>query len=220
MDNAKTGNKGNKKLIAGVAASLLFVGVAGGTFALWNDSATDEGSTITNGNLDLTLNGAEVWTDVAPANGSDARLITDIANERLSPGDVLQGDYALQGALEGDNIEAEFRFQSAATADGADLPEGITVSYELIDSAGESIGTVDDGAVVHAVSPEYVENYGNPKGALILPNTVDEATANYTVRANVAFDSAISDRVSVQKSFTLDGFGVELVQVDAANTNA
>ncbi|QBJ97351.1 alternate-type signal peptide domain-containing protein [Rhodococcus sp. ABRD24] len=90
-------NKKTKGAIAAGAAALLLAGGAG-SFALWSDSESLNGGTITAGTLTLSTQGTPSWSD---QNGP-----IDIATFLAVPGDVLT--YKTQAVIgaTGDNLEA------------------------------------------------------------------------------------------------------------------
>lgn len=116
-------NKFIKASVAGGAAIALLLGGAG-TLANWNDSAAIAGGVIASGQLSIEQEGPAVWT----ANGQP---VSDPANFRIVPGDVLKLEQPLRLVAEGDNLKAELSVDYASVdriptnAAGIELGEDI-----------------------------------------------------------------------------------------------
>ncbi|MBM4517319.1 alternate-type signal peptide domain-containing protein [Rhodococcus hoagii] len=106
-------NKKTKGAIAAGAAAALLAGGAG-SFALWSDSETLNGGTITAGTLTLTAQGSPSWSD---ENGA-----IDISTFRAVPGDVLTYKAQAVVGATGDNLEA------AITVDPASITGDLAAS--------------------------------------------------------------------------------------------
>jgi len=206
-----------KGVIAGAAGVALLAG--GTTFALWSDSASVAGGVITNGNLDVAPVGTPAWQDVSE-DRTDGPHAIDIATWRMVPGDVAQGTYGFQVALEGDNLVAELtvdRVDAAAT-----LPEGMSVTYDVLDADGAVLA--DDIALgtdttLRFRAPRAGQDAGNPTDtdAVVVDRTEvqtgDDATPNLTVVVTATFDAGTPDQVSVQEATALGDLAVTLEQV-------
>src|SRR5690606_13513118 len=128
-------NNKTKGVIAGIAGLALLGG--GTTFALWSDSDTISGATITNGQLSVTATGSMSWQDVSDATAPVD--ITSIGDFRMVPGDTLKGSQGLDIALEGDNLTATLNVTQAQSA--AELPTGVDVTYALVDGEGDEVAS-------------------------------------------------------------------------------
>lgn len=130
-------------LIAGVAGAALLMG--GTTFALWSDSADAPGGQITAGNLDVALVGDPAWQDVS-ADRTDNPHPIDLSTFRIVPGDTIEGSYAVDLALEGDNMVANLALVGGGVS--GDLAAGlIDVSYTVEDATGAVVATGDSTGV-------------------------------------------------------------------------
>jgi len=142
-------NKFTKGAIATGAAIVLLLGGAG-TFALWNDSASVAGGSITSGVLkfDTTYNGQRAWldssTDVIGSTSSSwatilplaaTHPIADISTFRTVPGDRIALVESVKILATGNNLVASFGY----TAAGASLPGGATVQTIVLDSTGTPV---------------------------------------------------------------------------------
>lgn len=193
-------NKMNKKKAAGtlaaVAAGALLLG--GTTSALWSDSETLAGGNITAGNLDVASLGTSTWQDVS----ADPAVDIDLDTFRIVPGDTLQGTQAVDVALEGDNMVANFDVSlPAASGDLLSDTNGVTLNYVVTDDAGAEVG----GAAV-----------GTPSQVTLVPEDVSaelDGTADYTVTLTAAFDESTPDQVRTQATAALAEAGVTLTQV-------
>jgi len=120
----KTMNNKTKGVIAGIAGLALLGG--GTTFALWSDSDTISGATITNGKLSVTATGSMSWQDVSDAAAPVD--ITSIGDFRMVPGDSLQGSQSLDVVVEGNNLVADLLVDTAA----ATVPADVEVTYDVL----------------------------------------------------------------------------------------
>ncbi|SFJ80579.1 alternate-type signal peptide domain-containing protein [Cellulomonas sp. KH9] len=206
-----------KGVIAGAAGVALLAG--GTTFALWSDSASVAGGVITNGNLDVAPVGTPAWQDVSDDRADGPHAI-DIDTWRMVPGDVAEGTYGFQVALEGDNLVAELKVDTADPA--ATLPTGMSVTYDVRDADGKVLASdVALGAdtTLRFRAPREGRAAGSPTDtdAVVVDRTEvktgADATANLTVVVTATFAYGTPDQVSVQETTTLGGLAVTLEQV-------
>lgn len=174
-----------KGVIAGIAGLALLTG--GTTFALWSDQASVDGGTIVNGNLAVTADPI-AWVDLSP-DRTDSPHAIDLNTWRMVPGDIARGTLDLQVTLEGDNLVATLDVDRSATAA---LPEGVVVTYDVLDSAGTSVAS----------------------GSMGTPTDLElDSSGTYTVLVDVAFDVDTSERDQVQAQTVLGDIVVSLDQV-------
>ena len=117
-------NNKTKGVIAGIAGLALLGG--GTTFALWSDSDTISGATITNGQLSVDALGAMVWTDESSDVSGSPEI--DLDTFRMVPGDSLQGSQSLDVVVEGNNLVADLLVDTAA----ATVPADVEVTYDVL----------------------------------------------------------------------------------------
>jgi len=216
MDNKKKG-------LSLVAGGVVIAIAAGGTFALWNDSATVTGGEITSGNLDLAV-AAGAWEDVSLANGdigtpeadvedmvSSAGLITNLSAFRMVPGDTVVGNFATTVALEGNHAFAELEVN---LNEGITLPTGFAVDYRLDGGAWTALATNNK---ILFVAPDG-EN-ASTFGAQVAGQTAIAGTGDTTVdlEIRVYFDDATTGQTSVQSTVDLTDVVVTLTQVREAD---
>ena len=141
-------NKLTKGTIVGAAGIALLLGGAG-TFALWNDSASVDGGTVTSGTLYFDAVRAGTWQDVSvPAT---PKPIADITGFRTVPGDVLTYTSDVVVNATGQNLVAKF---DAAYKNTTALPTGFTAAVTVKDSTGAIVAnpvTVTNGATYKVV---------------------------------------------------------------------
>lgn len=193
--------------VASTGAALAAVVLGGTTTALWSDSSTLSGATITAGNLEVAPLGNIAWTDQSTDGLTPGVHAIDPAVDRIVPGDTWQGSQDVDVALEGDNMKAQLKLTSAST--GADVTglladtDGVKLTYTVTDEAGKAVVT---DAVV-----------GGPVQAIDLTPanvTADlDGTKDYNVTVTAVFDGDTPDRVRTQTSATLADMGVTLQQV-------
>ncbi|UJP39806.1 alternate-type signal peptide domain-containing protein [Cellulomonas palmilytica] len=133
-----------KGVIAGLAGLALLSG--GTTFALWSDSDSIPGGTITNGELGVSATSVG-WFDVSPDRTDVTVAATpvteldghtvDLQTWRMVPGDVAEGTYGLDVTLVGDNLVANLDVTSSGGT--TPLPEGLVVSYQVFDANGTDV---------------------------------------------------------------------------------
>ena len=172
-----------KGVIAGLAGLALLSG--GTTFALWSDSDSIPGGTITNGELGVAATGVD-WFDVSPDRTDvtvDATPVTeldghtiDLSTWRMVPGDVAEGTYGLDVTLVGDNLVANLDITSSGGT--AALPEGLTVTYQVFDADGTDVtaGVLDGtSTTLRFAAPRAGQDAGAPTNADTI--VVDGSTA-------------------------------------------
>ena len=205
----KTTTKG---VVAGAAGTALLL--AGGTFALWSDSATADGAAITSGNLDVELVGTPRWLDVSP-DRTDAPHAIDLETFRIVPGDTIEGRFGIDAALEGDNLVAALGLDLSETS-GALLADedGVTVTYSLLDRQGQVVADVTDvpAAEVAEVHFASADNSHNVPELPVLPAELSGSEL-YTVVVTAEFDENTPDQVRTQAAADLADLAVSLDQV-------
>ncbi|MBM4598026.1 alternate-type signal peptide domain-containing protein [Rhodococcus hoagii] len=136
-------NKKTKGAIAAGAAAALLAGGAG-SFALWTDSETLDGDTITAGSLSLSNPGTPTWSTATNPS-------VDISTYRAAPGDVLTYTNTVTVNVDGDNLKANF---SATPGTGTNplLSVG-TVSAKIGATPVTEVDKDDDGATVTVSFP-------------------------------------------------------------------
>lgn len=201
-----------KGLIAGIAGIALLTG--GSTFALWSDSATVAGGTITNGNLDIAALGTPTWQDVSDDREDGPHDIIDIAEWRMVPGDVAEGTYSFEVALEGDNLVANLGVDTTASP----LPTGVTVTYDVLDEAGtvvaEDVELGTDSTLRFAAGRDGQDDGApdNTDTIVVDKTALEGADANLTVVVTVSFAASTGNQVSVTEESVLGNLLVSLSQ--------
>ena len=160
-------NKLAKGAIAGAAGIALLLGGAG-TFALWNDAATIDGSSVSSGTLTIDPLGAGEWTNTT---GGAESLITDIDDFLIVPGNTLQFVQQFTVAATGNDLEAELEFDPASITGGL-KPHVVT---SLAVSGSNVAATADPN--VYLVSPTASGTFVvNVLFTVSLPSTVSGVT--------------------------------------------
>lgn len=169
-----------KATIAGALGVVLLAG--GTTFALWSDSATVNGGSVTSGTLALTPSGTPAWTDL-----SDDSTIDDITSFLIVPGDTIEYTASFVVDASGDNLSATLDVSDPVDATGdAELLAATTVTQSFTDAGG---APVVDGAITS-------ENDGD--------------VINVTVR--IEFDEATSGTTAQDETLDLNDLTVTLTQ--------
>ena len=129
-------NKLTKGTIAGAAGVLLLLGGAG-TFALWNNSSSVNGGTVTSGTLFFETVEPGTWADVSTDVVGAPVPITDINAFRTVPGDILAFTNVVTVNATGNNLLADF----GVTYDDTAVSDNFTVGVEVFDSLGAPLAS-------------------------------------------------------------------------------
>lgn len=120
-----------KAIVAVAAGTALMLGGAG-TYAFWSTSEALQATAVSSGNLDLSL-GTSEWT-LKGIVGS-VRDVTDLADVRIVPGDVLTLTQVVDVTLEGDTLVADL-----AAVVGSDFATGALGAHLDVDLSISSYG--------------------------------------------------------------------------------
>ena len=194
-------NKLTKAGIAAAAGIALLMGGAG-TLAYWNDTASVAGGTITAGKLDIVSTAAGTWS---AANGAQTTTITNIANYRIVPGDVLTYTTDITVALEGDLLQTrlELAAGSIAAASSAD-PTQTIANQTLANSLNGNVvvaATTGAGITATATPGEYTI----AKTVTTIPVTV---TITFPKNAVAGYENG-----AMTGAVSFSGLGVTLRQI-------
>jgi alternate signal-mediated exported protein len=208
-------NNRTKGVIAGIAGLALLTG--GTTFALWSDSATVTGGTITNGNLDVAAIGTLNWVDTSADRADAGHAITNLGTWRMVPGDVITGTQGLGVALEGDNLVANLVVDTTAPTT---IPAGMTVTYDVLQGATVVANDVPLGtdSTLRLVAARTGQGAGTATttGSVVITDITVPTTANLTVVITATFDAATANQVSVTAQTVLGNIAISLNQTRAA----
>lgn len=202
--------KTTQGFLAGAAGLGLLLG--GSTFALWSDSADIDQQRITAGNLEVKVNDVN-WRDISP-DRTDNRWgkghdIKNLHNFRIIPGDQIQGEFAVDVGLEGENMVAQLKLAPTGKHASGELAEGLKVTYEVQDHHGKKIGHGDwRGVTVDLASSDN----GNP-GNLPRVTATPDGKAEFKVVVTVEFKKDTSNRDLTRAQATLSDSELELTQV-------
>jgi|SRR5690625_1173267 len=197
--------KKTKGLVAGAAGVALML--SGTTLALWSDSASVDGATISSGNLAITA-ASSSWKDTSP-DRTDSPHGIELSEFKMIPKDEITGTYSLTASLEGENMVAKLGFHPGASS-GA-LDDVLQVDAVIKDENGNevSVNPFDSSDTLYLVS---ADNGGDTSGADLVVGNGDTLTVTLTV----TFPDQ-QNRDHVQESVSLAGSSVSLDQVrDAA----
>ncbi|OZC71096.1 hypothetical protein CH251_16635 [Rhodococcus sp. 06-462-5] len=192
-------NKATKGAIAAGAAAVLLLGGLG-SLAVWNDSETLDGGTITSGDLSLELvPGSVAWFDSSDdVNGGVDLPIADIAAFRIVPGDVVAYTAQFNIEAEGNNLTANLTADTSSVAAGpgsAELLAAITTSVTAEGATSGPLPTTGDGSAV-----------------ITAPNTAAENQV-LDVRVEFVFDVDTDGLDAQNQSIDLAAFTLDLTQI-------
>ncbi|WP_158588176.1 alternate-type signal peptide domain-containing protein [Galactobacter valiniphilus] len=167
--------KNTQVVLAGAVALGLAAG--GGTFALWNSTATLNGGGVTTGKLAVAA-GAVSYTDASP----DAANTTWLSTYRIVPGDTVISKQDVTVTLVGKNLKADLSLVNA-TGNILDIPAALasdlTVTYAAVPA-----GTTPVAGDYHPAAGATTLNLKSG----LTPAATD--TAVYTVYVKYAFAKA------------------------------
>ncbi|MBM4487289.1 alternate-type signal peptide domain-containing protein [Prescottella equi] len=164
-------NKKTKGAIAAGAAAALLAGGAG-SFALWSDSETLNGGTITAGTLTLTAQGSPSWSD---ENGA-----IDISTFRAVPGDVLTYKAQAVVGATGDNLEAAITVDPASIT--GDLAASLGTPVVSMEIAGSPVSTITDDNNNEVVDVEVAFTFAQGAGNATQTKTASLANMTLTLQ--------------------------------------
>lgn len=196
--------KSTAGIVAAVAGGALLLG--GSTFALWSDSAKEEGGKITAGNLDVNLVSTN-WQDVS---GTTAKTI-NLDTFKIVPGDTIKGSFEVDLALQGDNLNTELRLSESEALKGALAGGLIDVKYEVKDAATGSVIATNNGTP--SVELRLAPGANTFSGTTVNIPAALGGTSEFLVDVTVTFDPETSERDLTETTATLASTGLELVQV-------
>lgn len=198
-----TRNRRTKGLIAIGAGAALLIG--GSTFALWTAQSDIAAGTITAGNLDVAV-AAGTWSDVSAEHATPV-AIPALADFRLVPGDVIEGEFPVDVAALGDNLVADLTvgFASPSGALLADL-EGVSVTYSILDADGAVVGGGDTVTVLSEDSVVVAP------GAVVVDNLADGSAPEFTAVVTATFDANTPDQVRAATEALLGDLTVTVSQ--------
>src|SRR5699024_11028808 len=128
--------------------------------------------------------------------------------------DTIEGRYALDLALQGDNMVAVATLDGGGDLTGALAAGLVDVQYTIEDSEGNEVST--GNAVAAQLSLASSDNSNNDPALLTVPATLD-GTADYTVVVSVTFDEATNARSLVQAQAALADATIHLSQTRAGS---
>ncbi|MCL1898043.1 MAG: alternate-type signal peptide domain-containing protein [Micrococcales bacterium] len=226
-----------KGIIAGVAGAALLL--SGGTFALWQTSATIDGGTVTAGNMTLTAGATADWYDVSPdrdfaaavtivEDGDSDPLLEgeaiNISSFLVSPEDVLAAVFDVEVGMEGDNLVGALSLSLGAGGTGTFEIDDSNLEAIVNDLTFESEIFVDgEVAVARTALAAGSMNLGyfttsatHAGGDVALIDNVSNSI-QATVVIYVAFDNLVDLDSSMDAVAALTSAGFNLTQVRDAD---
>lgn len=198
-----TRHRRTKGLIAIGAGAALLIG--GSTFALWTAQSDLAAGTITAGDLDVLI-AAGAWNDISAEHATPVSIPT-LADFRLVPGDVIEGEFPVDVAALGDNLVADLTvgFASPSGALLADL-EGVSVAYSILDADGTVVGSGDTVTVLSEDSVVIAP------GAVVVDDLADGSDPEFTAVVTATFDANTPDQIRAATEALLGDLTVTVSQ--------
>ena len=233
-----SGRQVNKRRIAaGVGALMLGVGVLGGSYALWSDSASLDGVELTSGVLDVApVDGTGSTWDIStnqPANQAltPAPLSAIDGHElrgghTVVPGDTVQLERSFAVAMKGDNLYADLSLTNGDDAAGGLLAEliegrqsGVNFTYDVyVDGVKDNALSgkkMDEASTLRFVSADSLHDGAAPEGAIVVEKDTELST-----NADGAFEGEADIAVVVNAHFEETTNGREKQEVAASIASA
>lgn len=179
-------NKLVKGAVATAAGIALLMGGAG-TFALWNDSTTVNGGTVTSGVLTIAPNGAATWMDISADRTPDNAI--NIATWKIVPGDKLQMTQAITINATGNNLLARLTYDDATIVAAAGLASSQLKSNLVVTIVASGTGvTASATPNVYNVAPSASATAVTVTVTIELPSTVGDAPGSGTTAQHGSVD--------------------------------
>lgn len=195
-------NRVVKGSIAGAAGVVLLLGGVG-TFALWNDSVTTEGGSVSTGNLDLALVAdSATWADASP-DIEDTEF--DPTADAIVPGDVVTFEQEFTVTAWGKNLRAELGIDSTSYSIDESVSDHVSVELELTPDETTTATITEIDSTTYAIDPN----------ADYTPGT----TMNFTALVTITFDGDETTGANgsygeeVESAVDLDELAFDLTQV-------
>ncbi|UNX55352.1 alternate-type signal peptide domain-containing protein [Georgenia sp. TF02-10] len=154
------------KATAAGAVGLALLAAGGGTFARWYDSAPiASAATISQGELNLTDEGAGSWTQ------ADGTPVKDVAAFTVVPGDTLTFTQSVKVHAKGDNLKATLTTNAGevTAVEGLQVSQVFTVNGVERAAGGADSGVpltaADDGALVGVTVTVTFPEFKDPAAA-------------------------------------------------------
>ena len=163
------------------------------------------------GNLDINEVGSQSAVRDISADGIRNGTVVDLAKDKIVPGDTWVRDIALDVALDGKNIVADFRVDPKAKGAGDLLAprQGVKFNTEIFkaDDKGAPIGkALASGDLISTkiqLWPKDVTKEADGK-------------ADYVLRIKADFDKDTPEQVRAKTNASLAGINAQLIQVKEA----
>lgn len=197
-------------LTLGIALTL-GAGAVTGAGAFWKDAAKATEVTIEAGNLDVNEVSTQSAVRDVSADGVRGGSIVDLTKDKIVPGDTWAKDVALDVALDGKNMVAEFGIDPGAKGAG-DLvadSQGVKFATEIFKAdekgapTGDALATGDLASTKLKLTPKDVSKDTDGK-------------ADYVLRVKAAFDKDTPEQVRVKATAKLADISGQLIQVREA----
>lgn len=176
--------------------------------AYWKDSAKVTEVIIEPGNLDINEVGSQSAVRDMSANGIRGGTIVDTGKDKIVPGDTWVRDIALDVALDGKNMVADFSVDPKAEGAGELLAphQGVKFNTEIFkaDDKGAPIGkALASGDLISTTIQLWPKDVTKEA----------DGKADYVLRIKADFDKDTPDRVRAKTNANLAGINAQLIQI-------
>jgi alternate signal-mediated exported protein len=169
-----------KGAVALAAAGLLLLGGAG-TYALWSDSVTLDGGSVSSGQLAFADTTAGVWRDVS--DGAPGTTITDINTFVIVPGDILTYSLSTTLRAQGDNLAATLAAEPSSITGDAELLADIDVTT-AVSTGGAPIAAITEANDEDVIDVVVTLTFDEASGSLSQTDDIDLSNLALTVNQN------------------------------------
>lgn len=203
-----------RKYAAVVALGVGFslgAGAVAGAGAYWKDSAKATEVIIEPGNLDINEVGSQSAVRDISADGIRNGTIVDLSKDKMVPGDTWVRDIALDVALDGKNMVADFKVDPKAKGTGELLADSQGVKFTTAIFKADDKGAPMGKALASG-------NLVSTKLQLWPKDVTKEADgkADYVLRIKADFDKDTPFRVRAATNANLAGINGQLIQIKEA----
>lgn len=200
-------------LVAGAAGLVLLTG--GTTFALWSQSSTVPGGSISSGSLGVVSSGGLAWADTSADVTDGPVAIPDLSSFAIVPGDTILAAQPLTLSLTGNDIEANLSavMPAGGALTGALADDGLSGTVYLVPGTVDPTAGTFDPASAYASAP--LDGSDDSGATFAFHGAISGATKNVTAVVELTFAS--TQVVGVGEQAALDGLSVQLTQVRPNN---
>jgi predicted ribosomally synthesized peptide with SipW-like signal peptide len=194
-------------LAAGTAGFALLTG--GATFALWSQSATVDGASISSGTLGVSSVGSLSWADTS-ADVAGGPIAIDLSSFAIVPGDTIVGAQPFTVVLSGHSITASLSAVTSAGDLTGDLAaDGLSGRLYLVQ--GPFDPTSDTVAAAQVLASAPLDGSDPSDATFAFDGPIAGGSQTVTAVVQLTLDS--NAQLTGSETATLSGLSLQLTQL-------